>query len=227
MLHFMWKRIQEIIDKIVSHISIWQILTGGSVSFGLLSAWLSSGVSWINQFGWYGWFTAGLVGALLFALLLLAGVWIRYGWTKTRVMRVWGMQVDAINPLAHEFHTKRIKALDLSNPINRLVVGKRLIDCELVGPANLFFHKNIELNGVGFKGCDIIVLRPVDAVPVYNVVAFEDFQMIGGSIWLCTILIPPTMVDLFAQMGSTFITLTGNPQIDKQPPKSDSSLGQS
>lgn len=51
-----------------SAVSFWAFMPAGAVA--VLSAYLSTGVAWIDQFGAYGWFSSGLVAFLL----LLAGV---------------------------------------------------------------------------------------------------------------------------------------------------------
>ena len=57
----------------------------------------------------------------------------------------------------------------------------------------------------------------VESTPDAIAVIFEDAQIVGGSMWRCTIFIPPDEAKNFYAMGAKFVTLTGDPTIDRQP----------
>ena len=144
---------------------------------------------------------------------------MRYLWIRAGATRKWKYQVHDINPLAKEFHKQRIKLFDLAHPITKTISGKRIIDCEIMGPANLFMRGRGRISDATLNNCDIVVVQSHKAVPINNVIAIEDTDIIGGGIWGCTIFIPMTMLSVFRNMGADFITLTGDPAIDSPQPQ--------
>jgi len=175
---------------------------------GVITGWLSGGVEWISQFGWFGWWISFLIGTLLSALCLAALAWMWSLWSNTRARRKWSQQTDQINPLDPEFTRRRIKLIDLANPLSRRIVRKKFIDCELMGPANLVVIGASSFNAVAFQNCDIVVLR--EDGQIANVIGLEQVDVLGGSIWQCTLFIRPALVPAFKEMGGNFITATGD-----------------
>lgn len=184
------------------------------MSIGGIGAWLASTVEWIDQFGAFGWYVAGLVCVLIAVLAGLSVAGLRYLWIRAGATRKWQYEVHDINPLAKEFHKQRIKFLDLAHPITKSISGKRIVDCELMGPANLFMKGKGGITGANLNNCDVVVVQSHKAVPINNVVVIEDTDIIGGDVWECTIFISIAMVPIFQGMGAEFITLTGHPDID-------------
>lgn len=209
---------QWIYDRIANN---WDRLVALFVGAGGMS-YLASITEWLKAWGPVGIGAVGIGSALI--------IWIGLAWAQsiraqarrrhaeTYAIQKWEENVDDFNPLSPEFHLKRMKIGDLANPISKKVIGKCLIDCELIGPAVIFFHKDIEMNGVGFVDCDVVVAKPVETIVLKNVVGFEKFKMIGGTIWNCTIIIQPHFVKTFAAMGVDFVTLTGEVEIDSRLP---------
>ena len=104
--------------------------------------------------------------------------------TRAAAIERWKEKVDSFNPLDPEFTRKRIKILDLMHPVSQKIERKRLIDCELIGPANIVFtgtSKNkAALSGVSFYNCEVVVAKENSFIQ--NVAIMEDVEMIGGSI---------------------------------------------
>jgi hypothetical protein len=215
MFQDMHDRINRLLDRIESRIALWTVLGGGS-AVGLITGWLSSGVDLINQFGWFGWWVAALCGAFIAALIVLALVWVRYAWVYATTRRKWQEQVDTFNPLDRDFRAMRMRAHDLMHPITKTISGKRLYDCELIGPVNLFFYRDLLFNGVSFSDCNVVALWPDETGSLFpgNSTIVEKTEMHGGSIFGATIMIPPQMVAEMKAMGAVFSTLTGDPEID-------------
>jgi hypothetical protein len=126
-------------------------------------------------------------------------------------MAKWQEQVEAVNPLSPEIHTKRVRWLDIAHPISRRIQNKRFIDCEILGPANIVLVRDAQFDGITFNDCDFVVVKP-NAI-VSNVVALEIVKVIGGSIWRTTILLPPDVVPMVKPFAK-FITQTGDAEID-------------
>jgi hypothetical protein len=195
-------------------------IAGGGMTY------LAAITDWMKAWGPFG------IGASALGAMIV--VWVGLAWASslrataqlrragTSALEKWKERVDTVNPLAPEFHTKRLRVEDIAHPIDRSISDKRLIDCELIGPANLLFL-GVDLKGVAFHQCDTVVVKI--KTPLNNGIALRNITMIGGSFWNCTLLIPPQMVDTFAKMGAVFVSPTGVPEIDNpQPPSTEEKM---
>jgi uncharacterized membrane protein YeaQ/YmgE (transglycosylase-associated protein family) len=198
----MAERIHRFLDRLESRLALWSVIGGSSV-VGVITGWLSRGVELIDQFGWFGWWVAGLLGALVTALFLLSLAWMHYAWVHARTRQKWSEQVDDFNPLDDDFRTKRMKIYDLMHPLSKRITGKRLYDCELIGPANVFLFQDSRFYRVGFMDCTVVVLWPDATGRLFpgNSVVVERTEMHGGSIWGATLLIPPHSLVPFLRWG--------------------------
>lgn len=191
-------------------------IAGGGMTY------LASITDWMAKWGPLGLGAAGLAAALAVWIGMALASSLR---AKARIRQIeasavekWKDQVDSVNPLAPEFHTKRLRIADIAHPISQRISNKRLIDCELIGPGNLLLAGGGQMNGVNFTNCDIIIVR--DNVPLMNVVVLENVTMLGGTIWNSTILVSQRDIKAFVDMGANFVSLTGLPEIDSRPPPS-------
>lgn len=215
------RRIFDFVDRLTDRIGYWHgtyILLASSSIMGVISGWLSTSVEWISQFGVFGWWVAALLGALVTALFCLAIATVRYAWIHASSRREWAERVDDFNPLDKDFKNKRIKIQDLMHPISKRISGKRFYDCELIGPANVFLHKDIDLFKNGFFECSFVVLWP-DAdgrLGTTNAVILDNIEFHGGAIWGATILVPPSLVGDLKESGANFVTLTGDQELDNR-----------
>ncbi len=221
----LWKRIvryepgislaQWLYDRIANN---WDRLLAAFIAGGGMS-YLASITGWMAAWGPLGVGAAGLFAA--------AVVWVCLAWAaslrasaqrhraEASAIEKWKERVDAINPLLPEFNRQRIRVADLAHPIAQSIADKRLIDCELIGPANLALLGG-HFQGVVFMNCDIVVARL--GIPVRNAVAVRNVTMIGGAIWNCTLLLRPAEIPAFVAMNAVFLSLTGRPEIDNVPP---------
>ena len=217
------RRSFEIVDRFVDRIGYWygaySVLAGGSV-VGLTAGWIASYSSWMKKFGAIGWFMTGLISFLLFALAALCLAAARQKWVSTSVTLRWNEKVDNFNPLERDFQRKRMKFHDLASPMGRNVTGKRIRDCELIGPANVFIYRDVELHSNKFDSCVFVVLWP-DAdgkLLTGDAVILEATKIDDSVICGVTIMIPPQLVPTFREMGVTFSTLTGDQKYDTRFP---------
>jgi hypothetical protein len=154
--------------------------------------------------------------SLLTGLFMLSLAWMRYAWVHARARQKWADQTDDFNPLERDFRNKRMRLFDLMHPLTKRIDNKRIYDCELLGPANLFLYRNFKMDGITFFDCTAVVLWPEADGRVHtgDAVILENGEMHGGAIFNTTILIPPHMVKDFKGTGIPFATLTGDPDID-------------
>ncbi|QGY80817.1 hypothetical protein [Sphingorhabdus lacus] len=159
------------VTRLSEIVTFWTALPAGAVA--LMSGYLSSGVSWIAALGPFGVFSAGLMGFFLSSLGLAAI-------TKNRL---WRLQVDTakrligesspFDPMESIFVDKRIKIADLINPYDQIIIGKKFINCELIGPANIIpMLGNGKFTGNRFDQSDSVEIRN-DAKPS-NAIGFVD-----------------------------------------------------
>lgn len=191
--------------------------TGGGVT---LLAYLTD---WARALGPLG------IGLIVFAVAITAYLIVSLSllWASKRQLNRasaeatddWKKRTDNINPLDPDFNKRRIRISDLANPITKAIVNKKIINCELIGPANLAFVATRpgagSIQGVSFYDCDVVVARS-DA-NIKNAYAFIDSLMIDGAIYNCTLIVHPDLAHELHNMGANIITLTGYPEIDNRP----------
>ena len=209
----MLEKLQKLLDRAESRISLWAILNGsGVLTAAGVTGWLSSAVEWISAYGAFGWWCAALAGALAAALVLLAVAWGRYAWIRGRTLHKWKNIVDNFNPMEDEFNKQRIRLADIANPFTMRISGKRFVNCDLIGPANIIIMSHNNLFHIGFIDCDIIVGR--HGAIFKNAIGLENCTLVGGRIYGATIIIPNNLVHKFHNFGGIFGTLTGFPEFD-------------
>lgn len=195
------------------------------VSFGggAVMLYLATITEWLRALGPAGIGGVAILTMLLTWLAIAGGQLLR---SKARVRREeafalqkWKDQVDTINPLAATFNNQRIKISDLAHPVSNSISGKRFTDCELIGPSNLVFLGSGEVIGVTFSNCDIVVLKS-GKINLHNAIRFDNNRLYGGHIWNCTLIIPPSMMQIIKDMGASAITLTGDQELDSPKPSS-------
>lgn len=122
-------------NRLANTVSFWTIVPPGILA--VVSAVLASGVGLINQFGAWGWFTAGLVAFFLssvaFALIARTKLW-RFEAKRTALLAGDGSPFD---PMASVYEGKRLYLRDLAPAGRNLVVGRTFINCEIIGPGTI------------------------------------------------------------------------------------------
>lgn len=215
----MWDKAQALLDRAESRLSLIIMIAGTGI-FGGITGYLSTGVDFIYQrLGIFGFWIFAMLGALTFL-----AIYALYGFGRERMAvahatRYWKESTQHINPLDSEFNKKRINIHDLAHPATNKIKSKRLIDCELFGPANIFLSHGCHLNGIVFSECDFVVTK--QDLKMINAIILEDVSLIGGSIYRSVIIIHPSILGLLeSNLKPYYISSTGIPDIDqRQPPK--------
>lgn len=186
-----------------------------AIGSGIMTGWAASVSNIFPQHAPFSWMMAGLLGAFIAAAIAFLIGLFRVQLVKAAAVAKWSEQVDTLNPLDAEFHKKRIKISDLVHPDGNYIEEKKFTDCELLGPCNIIFYQNATIMHCGFIGCDIVVAR--DDAQMATAIALRNVQIIGGTLWKCTIIVPRKDLALFKALGARFVTLTGDPSIDEAP----------
>jgi hypothetical protein len=194
--------VQKIIDWARRLAWLWGVLVPSSV-VGALTGWIASGAKWLNQYGLIAWWFAGLLGFLVTAFALGGVAWLRFQWLKGSAIADMKRPVDSINPLDSVFTNRRIDINVFKSPIGQPVPPKTFVNCELVGPANIYFVKKAMFKDIDFGPCDFVELK--DGARMTNVIAFENITITGGRIFFLTILVPKQMRSQIPQ-GANWIT---------------------
>ncbi len=210
--------VPKFVDKTIDRIGYWYgaWLLAGVPIMGILTAWASSYSQWVTHFGAVGWIFSGLVASILLSALVLLGVLIRSSWIRGSALRKWATDVNDINPMDRDFRKKRMEFNSIAHPFSNSIEDKRFYDCDLIGPANIFLHQDLELHNVEYIGCDIVVLASDSSgrVSPGNSIALRRVELHGCKVFGATIMIPRQLVHTFHQMGAKFKTLTGVNEID-------------
>lgn len=209
----------KIIDKAVDRVGYWYgayVILAGSSVMGFVAGWVASYSSWVAQFGAIGWLISGLVSALLFAVIAAVSAIARHQWVKAAALNKWKKDVDQINPLESEFSKKRIKILDIADPITQTIFQKHFIGCDLIGPANIVIQGG-SITHSGFINCDVIPMR--DGVQLANAIALRECIVSRCRIANVTIYADQQGVDAFRQLGRVeFAAYTKDELLSPPPP---------
>jgi hypothetical protein len=208
----MRERLAKIFERATSRLdTAGYIWTGFTLVSTFVTAHFASANNWIASFGAIGYWSAGLLGGLVVALIGLVIARIRLWWLTGGAIDKWKKDVSSVNPLDDQFTKLRLRLSDLAHPITKKISNKTLVNCELMGPANVIVTGNGGFNSAAFMNCDIVVLRPPPPeIPVHNCIVLDNVHVIGGSIWNVTLLIPREMVHTFENMGAKILTAIPN-----------------
>lgn len=123
-------------------VTFWAVVPSGIL--GVLSAYFASGTDRINQFGAWGWLSAGIAAflssSIAFAVIARTKLW---RFEAKRRARVAG-DSSPFDPMASTYENKRLYLRDLAPAGRRLVQGRTFLNCEIVGPGTiiLFIRSN-------------------------------------------------------------------------------------
>lgn len=211
----MWGKIQKLLDRVEARIALWQIIQGsGILGAATLTAVLSGTVSWIAQYGAFGWWVSFLCGCVLAAAACSLFALFRLRLVQARATAEWKDAVTSVNPLDKEFHKIRVDLNDLKPPYEPFIRGKRFIDCEIIFRSNLMIRDHVHFTNMAFIGCDVIVYHPPQRIN--NITYVGSCEFVGGKLIGATIYIDPTLVSEFKKMGANFVALTGDEEIDSR-----------
>lgn len=143
-----------------------------------------------GQYSPFSWVVAGFAGLLTLALYHFV-----LGYGRSLKVRA---KIDArllgsspgVDPLAKVFEGKRTFLNDLILPSNPTVNGKTFVDCEIVGPANIFLQVGNAINDVAYSNIDGVVLDGV--TPFNNGFIFRNCAFRGCTFHRVTLFFTPT-----------------------------------
>lgn len=134
-----------------------------------------------------------MLGALLFAAILVAFAWFRAGIARAQWMREASKKSCQVNPVDTTFNGVRINLQDLLPPAGNIISGKTFIDCEIIVNSNVFLAGPFVFNGPWLGLCEGVRVR--DDAELKNAIGLADCSFIRGSVFRMTILIPERFCD--------------------------------
>lgn len=171
----MWEAIQKFADRFESRVSLATWL-GTSGAVAVVSGYFGSTVHWINQFGAFGWWMAGLVGFFLASVSLGAVSWARQRWVISAAAVRLAERTDTANPLQREFHKLKINLQDMAHPITRQIRNKRFMDCQILGPGVLVIQNKNIISYCELTNCDAV--KTSQGTMIYNGLLLDECEFL-------------------------------------------------
>jgi hypothetical protein len=190
----------------------WPLVGTSLVS--AITAWAAAATELLHPYAPLSWVAAGLVGGLIFVVLVWVGVAIRNAMISGNVRRRFYETGSRINPLEKIFENRRINIDDLMPPLGAQIRGKSFIDCELVGPANLVFSGQGSLENSDFTQSDAIIINNLD-IPVLNGTEFNDCRFLRCKFFKVTLFAPEHSVGTF-EKGFGIVKWLSDPRLTKK-----------
>jgi hypothetical protein len=153
----------------------WTILfPAGSFA---LPAWATKAAGMLSEYAPLSWVATGFLGLLCYSLAVFLYGTGRQRSVRSRYDAKFMLETGGVDPLAKVFEGKRIYLNDFVLPSNPFVDGKNFVDCEIVGPANIFLQY-----GNGFGDMPAIKIDAVALPPearFYNGYTFTNCNFRG------------------------------------------------
>jgi hypothetical protein len=213
------ERFGGFLNMLESRWSLWTLLQGsGLVASFALPAWAARSAQLFADYAPFSWVVAGFAGVTIWAVVRV--LW--QGANRLRVRAKYDGDLlergSAINPLDMTFERKRIFVSDLVLPSHPYIDGKTFIDCDLIGPANIYFHSTNQANPIRLPKIDGVWLAPkagfnngfffnncifrncsFQRITVFA--SIENFALWKDNTNLNWVSIPPTTADIEERMG--------------------------
>lgn len=183
------KKISRLLSWIESNWSLWSLIKGSGLvaSFGA-TAWAVKAANLFSQYAPFSWVLSGFLG--LFLTVCMNWIW-QYSY-KIKINAQYDEKFLStglkINPLNQTFENQRIFLNDFTIPSHPIVEGKTFINCEIIGPANMYWC-------IGNSADNIRSPNSIDAISLdpdkyfYNGITFNNCIFRGCSFQRITLFV--------------------------------------
>jgi len=166
---------------------IWSLFV--PVGSFALPAWAAEAAGVFSEYAPLSWVVAGFAGLLLYAIAVFI-----YGTGQQRSVRSrydarFMEKTGGVDPLAKVFEGKRIYLNDFVLPSKPVVIGKTFVDCEIVGPTNMYFEVGNAVDSVQPGTVDAVALS--GKRQFFNGVLFRDCKFRGCTFHRITLFFEP------------------------------------
>jgi hypothetical protein len=204
------ERFGRLLNTLESRWSLYALFQGSGVmaSFGL-PAWAVKSGQIFSEYAPLSWVVAGFLGVLVWATARLIWNWAYRIKIKAQYDAKFLERGGNYNPLDLTFEKKRIYLDDFALPSHTVIQGKTFIQCEIIGPASVYFAANNNAVGLrppiidavwlhpdarynaGFQFFDCI-FRDCSFQRITLFASIENFELWNGNTSVNWIGIPPT-----------------------------------
>ncbi len=158
----------------------------------LLPAWGVWAGGVLESYSPLSWIVFGFGGLLLYSIsVALIGVG-RQRSVRSRYDANFMRDTGGVDPMAKVFENKRINLNDLVLPSNPIIDGKTFVDCEIVGPANLYLEAANGINDHRDNAVDAVALSGERVF--YNGFLVRNCQFRGCRFHRVTLFFHPSEV---------------------------------
>ena len=123
-----------------------------------LPAWATWASRMFSDYAPLSWVIAGFSGLLVYAACVAMHGFGRHRTVRSRYDEKFLSGTGGVDPLSKVFEGKRIFLNDFILPSNPLVNGKTFVDCEIVGPANIYLDHDNNINEIQAGKVDAVAL---------------------------------------------------------------------
>lgn len=193
-------RILRWLSNLEWQLSLWTLLKGGSIigSFAL-PAWSVHAAHIFAQYQPFSWVAAGFCGVLVAAIIFAVFAAARAKIVRTQYDRNLYNKSGFIDPMANTFENKRIFLSDFILPSDPFIGRKTFINCEIVGPANLFLRGNYQVHEQMLPLVDAVILN--GDKDFFNGITVEDCTFRGCSFKRITLMMLPHEYQRYKDLG--------------------------
>lgn len=170
---------------------VWQAaIPAGSFALPAWATWVT-GV--FSEYAPLTWVIAGFVGFFAYSMIVFIHGAGRSRSVRSRYDASFLRETGGVDPLAKVFEDKRIFLNDFVLPSHAFVEDRTFVNCEIVGPANMYFEFG--------NGVDNVKPHPVDAVALNgerrfsNGVTFRNCRFRGCTFHRITIFLHPSEIE--------------------------------
>ncbi|MBX3576521.1 MAG: hypothetical protein KF723_04885 [Rhizobiaceae bacterium] len=115
-------------------------------------------MDWLAGYAPLSWVVGGFAGFLLGGIGLSFYAWARGRWIRAKYDNNMYQRSGFVDPMAATFENKRIFLADFVLPSDPHISGKTFINCEIIGPANLFVRFENSVGEQKLPYCDGVVV---------------------------------------------------------------------
>lgn len=167
----------------ISSVFGWAWTIGG----GALTGWAAWAADIFPAYAPFSWISAGVVGALLFSIILWIYYRVKLIIIMSDLMGRWKKPGDGVNPLDDTFTKRRISVADLTSPMSRIIEGKTFDRCELIGPVTIVLH-GANMHNPQFFDSNFVCVK--ENFPVHHITVLKNCAFINCKMFGFTLMVP-------------------------------------
>jgi hypothetical protein len=155
------ERLGRLLNTLESRWSLYALIQGsGLVASFSIPAWAVKSAQIFSQFAPLSWVVAGFVGVLAWAIIRLIWNWAYQIKVRAQYDARFLERSGNYNPLDLTFEKKRIHLDDFALPSHTIIQGKTFIQCDIIGPASVYFAGSNSAVGIKAPIIDAVWLHP-------------------------------------------------------------------